>query len=189
MHTTTVVHTNDLGFGQSGRRRGDARFTTVDAVNIKSLRRRLRYRIDNVLSRGTWAVLLWLGAATVLTVLFSSLLLAIFNVQLGGSQDGSWLEDFWQSTMRILDPGTMSGDVGWGRRLLALFVTLFGVLIAGTLIGIIAAGVENRVEPCSVGAAPSSSPTTCSSSARRPGWLSWWNSSPSPDATDGEMSS
>ncbi len=113
---------------------------------MKQLRRRLRYRFDNVLSRGTWAVLLWLGAATVLTLLFSSLLLAIFNVQLGGSQDGSWLEDFWQSTMRILDPGTMSGDVGWGRRLLALLVTLFGVLIAGTLIGIIAAGVEHRLE-------------------------------------------
>ncbi len=48
--------------------------------------------------------------------------------------------------MRILDPGTMSGDVGWGRRLLALLVTMFGVLIAGTLIGIIAAGVEMRLE-------------------------------------------
>lgn len=113
---------------------------------MKQLRRRLRYHFDNVLSRGTWAVLLWLGAATVVTLLFSSLLLAVFNVQLGGSQDDSWLEDFWQSTMRILDPGTMSGDVGWGRRLLALLVTLFGVLIAGTLIGIIAAGVEHRLE-------------------------------------------
>ena len=110
------------------------------------MRRRLRYRFDNVLSRGTWAVLLWLGAATLLTILASSLLLTLFGVRLGGSEDGSWLEDVWQSMLRTLDPGTMSGDVGWGRRLLALLVTLFGVLIAGTLIGIIAAGVEHRIE-------------------------------------------
>ncbi len=113
---------------------------------MKRLRRRLRYRFDNVLSRGTWAVLLWLGAATVVTLLLSTMLLWIFDVELGGSQNDSWFEDFWQSTMRILDPGTMAGDVGWGRRLLALLVTLFGILIAGTLIGIIAAGVENRLE-------------------------------------------
>ena len=91
-------------------------------------------------------MLLWLGAATVVTLLVSSVLLTLFGVELGGSEDGSWLEGFWQSTMRILDPGTMSGDVGWGRRLLALLVTMFGVLIAGTLIGIIAAGVEMRLE-------------------------------------------
>ena len=40
----------------------------------------------------------------------------------------------------------MAADVGWGRRILALLVTLFGVLIAGTLIGIIAAGVEDRID-------------------------------------------
>ncbi len=99
-----------------------------------------------MLSRGTWAVLLWLGAATLFMILVSSLLLTVFGVRLGGSEDGSWLEDVWQSMLRTLDPGTMSGDVGWGRRLLALLVTLFGVLIAGTLIGIIAAGVEHRIE-------------------------------------------
>jgi hypothetical protein len=106
----------------------------------------LRYRFDNVLSRGTWAVLLWLGAATLFTILVSSLLLTVFGVKLGGSEDGSWLEDVWQSMLRTLDPGTMSGDVGWGRRLLALLVTLFGVLIAGTLVGINATGVEHRIE-------------------------------------------
>ncbi len=89
---------------------------------------------------------MWLGAATLFMILVSSLLLTVFGVRLGGSEDGSWLEDVWQSMLRTLDPGTMSGDVGWGRRLLALLVTLFGVLIAGTLIGIIAAGVEHRIE-------------------------------------------
>ncbi len=111
-----------------------------------NFRRRMRYRFDNVLSRGTWAVLLWLGLATLLAILLSSLLLTVFDVTLAGSEDTSWPEDFWQSLLRTIDPGTMASDVGWGRRVLALVVTLFGVLIAGTLIGIIASGVEQRIE-------------------------------------------
>ena len=116
------------------------------SASAGSLRNRVRYRFDNLLSRGTWAVLLWLGVVTLVAVLISSGLLAVFRVDLAGSQENSWLEDFWQSTLRILDSGTMAADVGWGRRVLALLVTVFGLLIAGTLIGLIANGVEERVD-------------------------------------------
>jgi Trk K+ transport system NAD-binding subunit len=115
-------------------------------VDATGLRNRIRYHFDNLLSRGTWAVLLWLLAITLLVVLISSLLLTAFGVNLDGSDEDSWPEDFWQSAMRTLDPGTMADDVGWGPRLIALVVTLFGVLIAGALIGIIVSGVERSVE-------------------------------------------
>ena len=111
-----------------------------------SLRNRLRYRFDTLLARGTWAVLLWLGILTLGAVLFSSLLLTIFGVTFSGSADGSWLEDFWQSLLRVIDGGTMVGDVGWGRRILALLITIVGLLVAGTLIGVIANGIEQRVD-------------------------------------------
>ncbi len=110
-----------------------------------TLRERLRYRFDNVLARGTTAALAWLGVVTFGAVLFSALLLSLFGVTFTGSENSGLIEDFWQSLLRILDTGTMAGDVGWGRRILALVVTLFGLLIAGTLIGIIAAGVEDRI--------------------------------------------
>ena len=116
------------------------------SVDADGLRNRARYRFDNLLSRGTWAVLLWLLAMTLLVVLVGSLLLTAFDERLGGSADDSWLEDFWQSMMRTLDPGTMADDVGWGARVVALIVTLFGVLIAGALIGIIVSAVEQSVE-------------------------------------------
>lgn len=116
---------------------------SVDAAD--GLRNRIRYHFDNVLSRGTWGVLLWLLAITLLVVLVGSLLLVAFGQRLGGSADDSFLEDFWQSAMRTLDPGTMADDVGWGARLVALVVTLFGVLIAGALIGIIVSAVEQSV--------------------------------------------
>jgi len=111
-----------------------------------SIRQRIRYRFDNVLARGTGAALVWLGVVTIAAVLLSSLLLTIFGVTFTGTGSSGWLEDFWQSLLRILDTGTMAGDIGWGRRVLALLVTLFGVLVAGTLIGIIAAGVEDRID-------------------------------------------
>ncbi len=116
------------------------------APRAPGLRNRVRYRFDNLLARGMWAVLLWLGAITLLAVLVSSALLAIFGVTFAGSEDSSWLEDFWQSLLRIIDSGTLVPDVGWGRRVLALIMTLFGILVAGTLIGLIASGVEQRVE-------------------------------------------
>lgn len=109
-------------------------------------RQRLRYRFDNLLARGTWATLLWLGIITLAVVAVAALALALFDVTFAGSEGSSYLEDLWQSLLRVMDPGTMAGDVGWGRRLGALFITLFGLLVAGTLIGIIAAGVEDRIQ-------------------------------------------
>lgn len=116
------------------------------ATREVTLRHRIRYRFDNMLARGTGAALVWLGVVTLLSVVLSALLLAVFNVTLAGSASGSWLEDFWQSLLRVLDTGTMASDVGWGRRVLALLVTIFGVLVAGTLIGLIAHGVEERID-------------------------------------------
>ena len=110
------------------------------------VRHRARYRFDNLLSKGTSAVLIWLGVITLVTVVLSSLLLAAAGVTFAGSNEDSFIEDFWQSMLRTMDPGTMAGDVGWGQRLLALAITLFGILVAGTLIGVIASGVENRID-------------------------------------------
>jgi len=110
-----------------------------------SWRNRVRYHFDNLLSHGTWVVLLWLGLVTLIAVLLAALALAAFGVGLSGSEDASFVEGFWQSLMRTMDPGTMADDVGWGRRIVALAVTTVGILIAGTLIGLIANGIERRM--------------------------------------------
>ncbi len=110
------------------------------------MRNRVRYRFDALLSRGTWAALVFLGAITLALIIFSAAVLALADVTLAGSDGTSFLEDLWQSLLRAIDPGTMASDVGWGRRLLALLITLLGILVAGTLIGLIASGVEQRVD-------------------------------------------
>ena len=120
------------------RRRGSGDRTTW--------RQYLRYRFDGLLARGTWAVLLWLGIITFAVVLTASFLLRRAGVTLAGSEDAGWFEDFWQSLLRTLDTGTMAGDDGWRQRLVALSVTLFGLLVLGTLIGVIASGVEAQID-------------------------------------------
>jgi len=111
----------------------------------ESLGNRVRYQFDLLLARGTWVPLLWLGVVTLLVVLFSAVLLAVFGATFSGDGDSSWIENGWQSLLRVMDPGTMAGDAGWSERLLALLITVFGILIAGTLIGLIASAVEQRV--------------------------------------------
>lgn len=111
-----------------------------------TLRQYLRYRFDGLLARGTWAVLLWLGIITFTVVLTASFLLRRAGVTLAGSEDAGWFEDFWQSLLRTLDTGTMASDEGWRQRLVALTVTVFGLLVLGTLIGVIASGVEAQID-------------------------------------------
>lgn len=112
-----------------------------------SIRTRLRYYFDAALSRGPAVVIGWLGLITLVVILISSLVLTLFRIG-GVSGEGrvGFLENFWQSMLRLLDPGTFSGDAGWITRPLMLLVTLAGIFIAGSLIGIIANGIDQRVE-------------------------------------------
>jgi ion channel POLLUX/CASTOR len=107
---------------------------------------RLRYRFDTAMSRGTGIVILWLGGITVGLVFIAALVLTVFGIGVNEDKTPSLLERFWQSLLRILDPGTFSGDAGWPLRITMLLVTLLGVLIGGSLIGLIVAGVDSKVE-------------------------------------------
>jgi voltage-gated potassium channel Kch len=113
----------------------------------RSLGARLRYRFDAALSRGPSVVIGWLGVLTLAIILFSALILTLigFSGVNGGGELG-FAEAFWQSMLRIVDAGTFAGDTGWGTRLLGLTVTLAGIFLAGSLIGLIASAVDQRIE-------------------------------------------
>ena len=107
---------------------------------------RLRYRVDTAMSRGTGIVILWLAGITFGLVFVAALFLTVFGIGVNEDKTPSLLERFWQSLLRILDPGTFSGDVGWPLRVTMLLVTLLGVLIGGSLIGLIVAAVDSKVD-------------------------------------------
>ena len=110
-----------------------------------TVKERLRYRIDNTLARGVGMVLLWLG---VLTALFVILVAGIIQITGIGPSDSStsMTEGVWLAITRSLDPGTFSGDEGDKFRFGMLAVTLIGIFLGATIIGIISSGIDTRLE-------------------------------------------
>ncbi len=110
-----------------------------------TLRERLRYRMDNALARGVWMVLLWLGVLTALFVILVAGIIWLTGVGPGDSGT-SLYEGIWLAITRSLDPGTFSGDEGNKFRIGMLVVTLIGIFLGATIIGIISSGIDSRLE-------------------------------------------
>lgn len=114
-----------------------------------SLRQRTRYAFDNTLSKGTPALIAWLALLTIAFLLVASILL-IATGSAPHEENGAdmpFLALVWHNLMRTLDAGTMGGDTGSPTYLvIMLLVTLGGVFIVGTLIGLISNGVGNQIE-------------------------------------------
>ena len=112
----------------------------------RALAQRARYRFDTTISRGTLPVIGYLALLTFALVFSAALVLAITGTAINEDEHPGLGEAFWQSLLRILDPGTFSGDNGWVLRVVMLIVTLIGISIAAVLIGLIASGIEQRIE-------------------------------------------
>lgn len=107
---------------------------------------RLRYRFDATLSRGTVGVIGWLAVITTAFVLIAGLLIILLGIRHDGEERTGFAEGVWLSLMRTLDPGTMGGDEGWSFRFIALAITIVGIFIVSTLIGLIVSGIDRTVE-------------------------------------------
>jgi voltage-gated potassium channel Kch len=104
---------------------------------------RLRYQVDNAFSRGTASLILWLAGLSAGLILFVAALIHLARL----SPERSLVELIWMSMLRTLDPGTMGGDSGsWPFLLLMLGVTLGGVFVISTLIGILTSGIEGKLD-------------------------------------------
>ncbi|HOT77987.1 MAG TPA: hypothetical protein PK467_19525, partial [Candidatus Wallbacteria bacterium] len=115
-------------------------------MNSPTLFQKLRYSFDNTMSKGTPALIFWLGIVSLLVISFAALLVTFFAIVPEGSQKLDLIEAFWMSMMRALDSGTVAGDNGWPFRLVMFAVTLGGIFIVSTLIGLLSAGIEAKVD-------------------------------------------
>ena len=110
----------------------------------RSFRRRVRYKFDSILARGTVGVILWLGLITATVVVITGTLLSVLDIAVHGHSVGI-IEGIWQNMLRSFEPAAMEADRGWPLRLQSLFVVVFGILVVSSLIGLIATGIERRV--------------------------------------------
>jgi voltage-gated potassium channel Kch len=108
---------------------------------------RVRYWIDNSFSKGIAALIAWLGVISLIIILIAAGVLALTGFNQEGAGGGlSFGEAAWEALMRTFDAGTMGGDTGWGFRLVMLFVTVGGIFVISTLIGVLSNGVEGKLE-------------------------------------------
>lgn len=109
---------------------------------------RLRYAFDNLMARGTPALIGWLALATLalIGVFTAVVLIADLAPNEPGSHQGVVGQAF-DSLTHALDPGTLAEDGGrWPFLLMMLLVTLGGLFVVSALIGVIATGLDKRIE-------------------------------------------
>ena len=111
----------------------------------RSFRRRVRYKFDTILARGTVAVILWLFLITAAVVVVTGTLLSVLDIAVHGHHVGI-IEGIWQNMLRSFEPAAMEADTGWPLRLQSLLVVVFGILVVSSLIGLIASGIDRRVD-------------------------------------------
>ena len=132
---------------------GDAKQTSgsqsrsMAAPPSPTLGQRLRYRFDLALARGPMVVVAWLGALTLGIIVAAALASFFVGAYPDAKGHGADIgESLWQSLLRVLDSGTFAGDNGPFARIIALLVTLAGIFIAGSLIGLIASAVDQKIQ-------------------------------------------
>ncbi len=110
------------------------------------LRDRIRYAVDNTFTRGTAALILWLAILSVAIIAIIALVVTLLRIAPDGEAPLGFWEAAWRNLMRTLDAGTMGGDSGWGYRILMLLVTLGGVFVISTLIGVLSSAIGGKLD-------------------------------------------
>jgi voltage-gated potassium channel Kch len=113
-----------------------------------SLSERFHYAFDNSMSKGPLALIAWLTAVSALLIFAISLL--VWLTRIAPAEEGrrpGLLEIGWASLMRTLDAGTMGADRGsWPFLVSMLAVTLGGIFVISSLIGVITSGIEEKLD-------------------------------------------
>ena len=107
---------------------------------------KLRYWFDNVMGRGTIALLGLLAVLAAIFVLINTVVVVLLKAGPDGANDEqSVAEVLWSNVVRVLDSEDVAPNATPAFRLVMLVITIVGVLIAATLVGIIASAFDVKV--------------------------------------------
>lgn len=108
----------------------------------RSWKEKVQYQIDNIMSKGTIALIGLLFGITLIVVGVAGIVAVIFGAEGGlGSQ-------IWASAMHVLDAGTLTADTldSIPYVVIMSLVTLCGLFVTSILIGIITTGFESKLK-------------------------------------------
>ncbi len=114
----------------------------------RSVKARFRYRFDQALSRGPVVIVGWLGLVTAAIILVSAVGYTLFQLTgiEGEEKKLGFTDALWHSVLRVLGLTDITPDSGNVTRVIGVFVSLVGIFVAGSLIGLIASAVDQRIE-------------------------------------------
>ncbi len=107
---------------------------------------RLRYAFDTSMSAGPIALIGWLAVLSLVVIVLAAAILVLLQLGPEGQPPVDFPEGLWEALMRSMDAGTVAGDTGFGFRLVGLLVTIAGIFIFSTLIGVLSSGIESKLD-------------------------------------------
>ena len=115
-----------------------------------SLSDKIKYRFDSFVSQGTMAMIKGLGLITLFLVVVSAIALLLIGIhpdhQVNDSTFGIF-ESIWVNLTHILDPGTVGEhEDNWPFQIFMMIVTILGLIIVTTLIGLVSNGIVTKLE-------------------------------------------
>lgn len=111
-----------------------------------SFKEKFKYQFDNFISRGSLSLILWLGILSFVIILIFAVI-AFTSDLIPDDDEGDFFQTLWMNTLHVLDPGVIADVNGaWVTRLFALFVTLVGIIVMSTLIGLISNGIMDKLD-------------------------------------------
>ncbi len=108
---------------------------------------KFKYKFDSFVSRGTVPMISGLGIFTlVVVVLFAGVLMLIGLHPDHDEGFGIW-QSFWVNMIHMLDPGTVGQhEDNWPFMIFMMFVTIIGLVVVSTLIGLVSSGILDKIE-------------------------------------------
>lgn len=112
------------------------------------LSERLKYKFDNFISQGTVPMISGLGIFSLIFVIVFALLLLVFGLHPDHTEEGfNFFDSVWVNLTHVLDPGTVGEHLeNWPFRSFMMMVTIIGLVVISTLIGLVSNGILTKLE-------------------------------------------
>lgn len=111
-----------------------------------TLVQKLRYHFDNLIGRGTPALITMLGIAFLISSFLSGVIVWATEIGEIRGKYPHFEEAIWSGLTHVIDPGTLGGDAEWHLRFGMLSGTIMGILILSALISIINAAFTAKIQ-------------------------------------------
>ena len=111
------------------------------------LSKKLKYKFDSFISKGTGHMISGLGLFTMVVVVVFAVLLFIVGVHPDHNENFNFFKSVWVNLTHMLDPGVVGNhEDNWTFQLFMMTVTLVGLVVISTLIGLISSGILDKIE-------------------------------------------